>query len=202
MKILIIEDQILVARFIQYQLQLTYPDYCIEIAISVDEADKYMAAMRPNLVLCDIQLGDRIDGIDLMKKYRQDFIFSLIFITSFQSKEVIDRAAAVYPENYIIKPMDESRLYAGTHLLIQRISQQRQGNRLKSAYLDRLSIAEKKIIQLIAQNYTTKEIAGTLFLSPHTVKNTRHRICRKLELDEENNALLAWAIKNKDLLDL
>ncbi len=202
MNILIIEDQILLARFIQSQFQLTYPDYCIEIAVSVDEADRYMSAMQPNLVLCDIQLGDRIDGIDLMKKYKQDFIFSLIFITSFQSKEVIDRAAGVYPEHYIIKPIDESRLYAGTHLLIQRISQQMQVHRVKSAYLDQLSAAEKKIIQLVAQNFTTKEIAAALFLSPHTVKNTRHRICRKLELDEENNALLAWAIKNKDLLDL
>lgn len=202
MKILVIEDQVLVARFIQYQLQLTYPDYRIEIAISVDEAEMYMSTIQPNLVLCDIQLSDRMDGIDLMKKYRDDFTFSLIFITSFQSKDVVDRAAVLYPDNYIIKPMDESRLYAGTHLLISRLVQQLPESRVKSPYLEQLSIAEKKILQLIAQNYTTKEIAKALFLSPHTVKNTRHRICRKLQLNEENNALLAWAINNKDLLEL
>ncbi|MNI91060.1 Spore germination protein GerE [compost metagenome] len=63
-----------------------------------------------------------------------------------------------------------------------------------------LTKIEYDILRLIAQKKTTKEIAETLFISPYTVKNHRHNICTKLQLEEENNAILKWAIKNSESL--
>ena len=199
LKILIIEDEMIIARFMELLLHSMYPEFQLSIALSVDEVAAYMEKNTPDLVLCDIQLNDRLDGIELMQHYLSTRTFSLVFITSYQSKLSIDRAAALNPENYIIKPLDENRLYAGTHLIIKRLLQQRE-NHHALENLNKLTASELNTLRLIAQQYTTKEIAQALFLSPYTVKNTRHRICRKLDLNEENNALLAWAIQHQHLI--
>ncbi len=199
LKVLIVEDEMIIARFIEYQLISLYPGLDLHIALSVDDVDLYMEHNSPDLVLCDIQLNDRMDGIELMERYTATKFFSLVFITSYQSKNSIDRAAALNPENYIIKPLGENRLYAGTHMIIQRLQKQSKKNRATEK-LKTLTPAELHILKLIALRHTTKFIADTLFLSPYTIKNTRHRICRKLNLNEENNALLSWAIEHQHIL--
>ncbi|MEN5088371.1 DNA-binding response regulator [Sphingobacterium sp. PCS056] len=199
-KILIIEDEMIIARFIEQHFYAFYQNIEINIALSVEEVDNYMREQQPDLVLCDIQLQDDCDGIDLMVKYKAEKQFSLIFITSYDSKHCIDRTIAVNAENYIIKPLNESRLYAGTHIAIQRIAQDKR-NRKISPNLSELTSAEIQVLKLIANRYTTKHIADKLCLSPYTIKNTRHRICRKLSLEEENNALLTWAIEHQHMLE-
>jgi len=199
LKVLIVEDEMIIARFIEYQLHSLYTGLESHIALSVDDVEIYMEHNSPDLVLCDIQLNDRLDGIELMERYVTKKLFSLVFITSYQSKNSIDRAAALNPENYIIKPLGENRLYAGTHMIIQRLQQQRNKNKAIEK-LKTLTPSELNILKMIALRHTTKDIAETLFLSPYTVKNTRHRICRKLDLHEENNALLSWAIEHQHLL--
>ena len=49
-----------------------------------------------------------------------------------------------------------------------------------------ISTREKEVLHLIAHEYTTKEIAHTLFLSPHTVDS--HKKNLKLKLDVKNSA--------------
>lgn len=149
LKVLIVEDEMIIARFIEYQLHSLYTGLELHIALTVDEVDQYMEQNTPDLVLCDIQLNDRLDGIELMEKYTATKHFSLIFITSYQSKGSIDRAAALRPENYIIKPLGENRLYAGTHMVIQRLQQQKDKNQAVEK-LKTLTPSELNILKLIA----------------------------------------------------
>jgi DNA-binding CsgD family transcriptional regulator len=67
--------------------------------------------------------------------------------------------------------------------------------------LSRLTETEKKILKLIASNFNSEQIAGKLFTSPHTVKTHRKNISNKLELENEQNNLLKFAVKNKMYLD-
>ncbi len=62
-----------------------------------------------------------------------------------------------------------------------------------------LSEKEKEILNLIAQNKTTKEIADALFVSYKTIENHRANICKKLNISG-CNALLKFIIENKTLL--
>jgi DNA-binding CsgD family transcriptional regulator len=59
-----------------------------------------------------------------------------------------------------------------------------------------LTQAELKILELIAQNKKTKEIADLLFISEKTVKNHRYHISKKLNLSTENNSLLSFALSH------
>ena len=196
MRILIIEDEIIIARFIENQLKRSFQVDTF-IALNHQEAEDRLKTFLPHLILCDIELNDQLDGIDLMHKLKPIHNFELIFITSYQSKSMIDRASDLNPANYIIKPLDESRLYAGILPTIKQVENRlRIGEQLNLDTL--LSPTEMQVLQLVAQKKTTKEIAELLFLSPLTIKNHRHGICRKLNLTERNNALLMWALKNQD----
>jgi len=198
MRILIIEDEIVIARFIEQQVQNISPSFEIAIAISVDEVEQLFPDFIPQLVLCDIELNDKLDGIELLRQLKISYSFETVFITSYKSMNMINRAFEIEPLNYIIKPLDENRLYAGVLPAIKKIT---ENIRHSVTGLDQMiSQSELNIIKLIAQQKTTREIADILNLSPYTIKNHRHNICRKLKLGDETNALLKWSLKNQHLL--
>ena len=64
---------------------------------------------------------------------------------------------------------------------------------------DRLTPAERRIVQLIAADKSSKEIGEELSIHYRTIENHRTNICRKLGL-EGANALLRFALQNKNRL--
>lgn len=198
-RILIIEDEIIIARFIERQL-LTNFDCETSIAVSAAEAQEAMAGTLPHLLLCDIHLEEELSGIDLVAELRRRYAFEVIYITSYQHRSVIEKAATTHPAGYIIKPIDESQLFAGVQLVITRT---RDDDRTGKAFLRSNTLftdTELHILRLIREKKTTMEIAENLHLSRFTIKNHRHIICRKLQLRDENNALLKWVVENGELL--
>ena len=199
MRILIIEDEIIIARFIEQQLKANFS--CkVQIAINYKEVIDIMPEFLPHLLLCDINLNEKLDGIALVKELEKTYAFEVIFITSYQSKAMIGQASSVKPLHYLIKPVDEAAIYAALRLATPLISANIKLGGLKVDELQALDLnsTERFILGLILENKTTKEIADILNLSPFTVKNYRHKLCRKLNLNDENNALLKWALANED----
>lgn len=198
MRILIIEDEIIIARFIEQQLKANF-NCEVNIALNHQEVKKTMATFMPHLILCDINLHEENDGISLIQELQKTYNFGVIYITSYQSKAIIERALSTKPLNYIIKPVDESNIFAGIKLIENVLSSHTAFGtyKLRDPIFNDI---ESKIIYFILQKKTTKEIANLLFLSPYTIKNYRHKICRKLNLKDENNALLKWALQNDDLI--
>lgn len=197
MRILIIEDEIIIARFIEQQLKANF-NCEVSIALNHQEVKKTMPVFIPHLILCDINLHEENDGISLIYELQKTYIFGVIYITSYQSKAIIERALTTNPLNYIIKPVDESNIFAGIKLVESAISANITFGTYKLTE-PLFSDVESKIVYFILQKKTTKEIAVLLYLSPYTIKNYRHKICRKLNLKDENNALLKWALQNNDL---
>ena len=65
--------------------------------------------------------------------------------------------------------------------------------------LDALTKAERRILKLIAEKKTSREIAAELFISPRTVEAHRANICTKLELTG-SHSLLQFALENRSAL--
>ncbi|WP_394760051.1 response regulator transcription factor [Flavobacterium sp.] len=68
-------------------------------------------------------------------------------------------------------------------------------NKNNNDELSKLTLSERKIVELIAQQKTSKQIAESLFLSEKTVEGHRSNIIEKLGLPKEKNTLLIWAIQ-------
>jgi len=199
LRILIIEDEIIIARFIEHQLKANFA--CeTRIAVSRSEAQEAMAEMLPHLLLCDIQLESELSGIHLVTALRRRYAFEVIYITSYQNHSIIEKAAATHTANYLIKPLDETQLFAGVQLVISRLAEADELGKPLLQTNSLLTETELRILRLIREKKTTMEIADDLHLSRYTIKNHRHNICRKLELADENNALLKWVVQNGHLL--
>lgn len=200
LRILIIEDEIVIGRHIQ---QILMSAFGVEtrLAITPEKAMAEMPRFLPHLILCDINLNTtQSDGIDLIQNLQKIYRFETVFITSYQSKTVIDKASWVRPANYIIKPFDETQLVASLEMTLLRLKNDPLlGTKLLN-WTERISKMEYEVLKLIADGKSTKDIAEALFISPHTVKTHRHNIVRKLDLPTDNNAVVRWAIENKGQL--
>ncbi|WP_113663526.1 response regulator transcription factor [Pedobacter nanyangensis] len=198
MRVLIIEDEIIIARFIEQQVKANF-NCTTAIALNFEEVRMLVPKLLPHLILCDINLNEEHDGIHLIEQLQSQYAFGIIYITSYQSKAIIERALNTKPLNYIIKPVDETKVYTAIKLVENAvISHLKFGQELSNTLP--INAIELQIVRLILKQQTTKQIAETLFLSPYTIKNYRHRICTKLNLKDENNALLKWAMQNEDLI--
>jgi DNA-binding NarL/FixJ family response regulator len=198
-RVLIIEDEIIIGRYIQ--MMLTEHFECeARLVLSSEEAINEGDIFLPHLILCDINLNEAKDGIELITKLKKTLSFDTIFITSYQGKNMVEKASSTEPLNYLIKPIDENQFVASLQTTFTRMQNNKSVGQKIVQLSDSLSKSELDILRFIAENKSSKEIAETLFISPLTVKNHRHSISRKLQLSPDNNALTKWVMEHKDLI--
>ena len=108
-KIMVVEDEGLIANDIA--LQLRRGDYAIEgMASSGEEALHLLESLHPDLVLMDIRLRGKLDGIDTASRVRTDYHLPVIFLTSHADAETLSRAKRAGPAGYIVKPFRQINL--------------------------------------------------------------------------------------------
>jgi len=121
-KILIVEDELIIAEDMKEILQeLNYE--VIGLACDCNEAKSILTKELPDIVLVDIQLrsgddqlqcGD--DGISLAKTIKEKYNLPIIFITSHSDETTVDRAKAIQPDGYIVKPFEKEDLYTSIEI--------------------------------------------------------------------------------------
>lgn len=190
--ILIVEDEIILASDLkELLLQLGY-----EVAVAHNSADalQIAEAFDPDLVLCDINLNEAQTGIDLIKTLREvkQYGFQVIYLTAYSSADIISQAELTGPFNYLLKPYNDTQVEVAVRLAFNYIRQKPQtGN-----WVEKLSHTELRVLEYIAQQKSSKEIASLLYVSDKTVRNHRYKISKKLGLPAENNSLSRWAISH------
>jgi DNA-binding NarL/FixJ family response regulator len=189
--ILILEDDQIVAIDLQELLQAA--GYETFIAHNYLEALELTKKFKPSLAICDINLGSGLTGIDFVKDvYIIQPKLEIIYVTAFSNRQVIDEIEATNPLNYIVKPWNEEQIKVTVKLAFSYIEKKYKNDNI----LKDLSLTEYKIIDLISKQKKSKEIAEILFVSEKTVRNHRYNIIKKLNLPNDNNSLLKWAITN------
>lgn len=194
MNVLIIEDEIVIARYFETVLSVNFTDLKVQIAVTIEEAEQMLTATMPEMILCDINLNDVINGIELIEKYRQKFAFELIFVTSYFHKEIVQRAIPAAPAHYLIKPVEEGQMLAVVEIVLNKLRAKNLGEEPRMlAIKDQLTKMEFEVLQWIAKGLSSYEISERLFVSPYTVKNHRHNICKKLGISVKgNSSILKW----------
>jgi signal transduction histidine kinase len=108
-RILVVEDEAIVARDIAVQLaEMGYQ--CAGIASTAAQALALVAQLQPDLVLMDIQLHGVSDGIAAAETIRQRHALPVVFITAYSADEILERAKLTEPFGYILKPFTEREL--------------------------------------------------------------------------------------------
>ena len=108
-RILVVEDELLVARDIAEQLTLLGYQPIGHTATG-EEALQLAAQHRPDLVLMDIQLAGAMDGIAAALALRTQMSVPVVFLTAFDADDILARAKLAEPYGYLLKPFSEREL--------------------------------------------------------------------------------------------
>ncbi len=106
---MIVEDEIIVAKDIQYRLEkLGY-----EVAGMVSDgqsAIEQASRQYPDIILMDIRLSGGVDGIEAARRIHDTLHIPVIYLTAYADNHTLQRAKVTEPFGYIIKPIEDTEL--------------------------------------------------------------------------------------------
>src|SRR5581483_9729273 len=118
-RIMIVEDERIVAKDLQFRLQsLGY--HVAATASEGHDAISKAASTRPSLVLMDIRLENGMDGIEAAEHIRSDLDIPVVFLTAYADQATLARAKITEPFGYILKPFEERELQSTIEIALYR----------------------------------------------------------------------------------
>jgi two-component system response regulator DevR len=167
------------------------------VAEAVENARKY----QPDLVVMDVRLPDG-SGIEACREIRAEFPTTrIVILTSYPDEEAVFASIVAGASGYLLKQIRGRDLVAalesvgrGESLLDPAVTEKvldRVRRIASGTYTDelaQLTRQEQKILLLIAEGKTNKQIAAEIFLSDKTVKNYVSSILAKLNLQRRSQA--------------
>lgn len=166
--------------------------------------------LAPNVAVLDINMP-QLKGFEVAREIRQQSLdVRIIFLTMYDDERMFNEALNAGALGYLLKDSAISDIVsgiravaAGQHFISPSISgylfkRAARANALseQTPSLDDLTPTELRILKLIAEYKTSKEIAALLFISYRTVENHRTSICHKLNI-HGSNALIKFALEHK-----
>ncbi len=152
LKIGIVEDELVIARTILNTLDELGYSHCGP-AINYSEAMEMLEQNKPDLLLLDIQLSGKKDGIDVAQKLNELYRVPFIFLTANSDAETIDRAKKVKPHAYIVKPFTKEELFAAIEIAFSNFT----GNR-SDTKSDEIASWHTKDFMFIKDGYVFRKI--------------------------------------------
>jgi len=128
-KILIVEDEVIIALYIQNVLHKNgYPDTNLVSSgqACLDELKK----QRVDLILMDISLDGDMDGVETAEIINKSYDIPIIFLTAYSDNDILQKAKLINPYGYIIKPINAKELYA---MVETSMYKHKMDNRLKES---------------------------------------------------------------------
>jgi two-component system response regulator NreC len=173
------------------------------------DAVKKVAELHPDVVVLDIAMP-LLNGLETTRQIHRDFPkVKVLILTMHENEEYIRQVLAAGALGYVLKD-------AAARDLLGAIRTVNQGEAVLSPAITRLVIEdylrwgdirpedttdgltprEREVLQLIAEGYTNKEIAGIMNLSVKTVQSHRTNLMNKLDLHDRGE-LIKYAIQKK-----
>ena len=143
-KILIVEDEILVAR--DLQARLTLMGYSAQsVATTGMQAIQNVKEDLPNIILMDIVLQGNMDGIETAEILRSEFEIPIIYITAHGDEKIFERAKKTFPYGYVIKPFTNDDIRKTIEIAVYKLSFEKERKELIQKLKNEIN--ERKLIE-------------------------------------------------------
>lgn len=211
--IIIADDHPMFRRGVRQALEEDASLLIVAEASDGKQALQLIEEHRPDAAVLDINMP-RMTGLQVARELREKRIPTVVaLLTMFDDEEILDEAMELDVKAYLLKESASLDVVHAVHhalegkyfispalsgKLVTRKERQTQFSQ-KHPGLAQLTETERKVLRLIADSKTSREIADTLFLSPKTIDNYRFKISEKLNLSGAYS-LLKFALENKSLL--
>jgi len=185
------------------------------VAQTGDGADalRLIKELQPDIAVLDISMPT-MSGLEIAKAAQVERLaVELIILTMYKDDKYFNAAMDLGVRGYVLKDSVATELSGSlravadgkyyispaiSELLIDRKAKMRSLEQ-RMPRLEDLTTSEKRILKLLAENKTSREIAHVLCISIRTVENHRTHICNKLAI-KGHNKLLQFAIEHRSSL--
>src|SRR5579864_9271263 len=124
-QVLVVEDEKLVAADIQTHLErLGY--HVPRVFATGEDAIRSASESRPDLVLMDIHLQGRLDGIETAQILHTRLNIPIVYVTALADDQTLQRAKSTEPYGYIVKPFGPKELQAAIELALYKYLRQQR----------------------------------------------------------------------------
>jgi DNA-binding NarL/FixJ family response regulator len=211
-RILLADDYPVVRKGLKASIEEEASLKVIAEASDGEEALKLIGKLRPQLAILDIDMP-KLDGLGVAREIARLKLETKVIFLSFHKDEDMFRAALTAGgKGYLLKDsaMEEivvaiqtvvaGKVYMSSAIALQLLQSEGPSNNVSDNPLTRdLTVSERRILMLISEGLSSKEIGNELAIHYRTVENHRTNICRKLNI-EGANALLRFAVQHKETL--
>jgi two-component system, response regulator PdtaR len=117
--VLIVEDDEILARVEDWRLKNL--GYMVSgRAATSAEALEVVVNKRPDLVLMDINIRGKIDGIETAQMIKKGYNIPVVYMSSHPDSATVERAKATKPEGFIVKPFHDTDLRVAIELALNK----------------------------------------------------------------------------------
>ncbi len=205
-RVLLVDDHEVVRRGLRDLLGTERDIDVVAEAGSVAEATVVAAAVEPDVAVVDIRLPDG-DGVDLCRRLRDAGSTRCLVLTAFDDERTLIAAIQAGAAGYLLKQVRGQDLVtavrevaAGRSLMdpvttAHVLERLRRGN--EPDQLDALTERERRVLELIGEGLSNREIAQRLFLAEKTVKNYVTSVLAKLGMQRRTQAVAMVARRGR-----
>ena len=198
LRVFLLDDHELVRRGVREMLETDGDIEVVGEASTAAEALARVPAVRPQVAVLDVRLPDG-DGVTVCRELRSQFPdLACLMLTSFSDDDALLGAVMAGAAGYVLKEIRGNDLVqavrtvaAGGSLLDARSTAHvlsRLREKQQSDPLDVLTDQERKILDLIGEGLTNRQIGERMFLAEKTVKNYVSSLLSKLGLQRRTQA--------------
>ena len=208
-RVLIVDDHEVVRVGLRTVLSQNHHLTVAGEAVTMADAVRQTQKLKPDVILMDVRLPDG-SGVDACREVlaaRPDT--RVIFLTSYADDDSVLAAVLAGAHGYVLKEIDSTALIRAIHTVAEGQSildptvteralhwLRGLGNGPQLPGIERLSAQEERVLALVAEGKTNKEIATVLGLSDKTVKNYLANVFQKLRITRRAQAA-AFFIKRQ-----
>lgn len=212
-KVLVAEDQELVRKSLEIILGNQDTIELIGAVSNGQEVIRFIRGSLPDIIIMDIRMP-KMDGVTCTRIIKDQYPqVKIIILTTFDDDEYIFKALRDGASGYLLKGISVNELITAIHKVYKGSAMINEdiASKVVNLFADiaksklyievnelgkkDINTTEKKIITLVSQGLSNKEIAGKLSLSEGTVRNYLSNILEKLNL-RDRTQLAIWAIQS------
>ena len=212
-KVLIVDDHPLFRQGLRQVIESDARFELIAEAGDGETAVQLIQEKKPHVTVLDVKLP-RLSGLEVARQVQQQRTpTEIVILTMYKEEETFNRALDFGVKGFVLKEnaVEDIRnalatVARGEHYLSPSISGYLVRRRTRADVLaagkpglESLTKAERRILALIAEKKTSRQIAAELFISPRTVDAHRANISAKLDL-RGSHSLLQFALENRSSL--
>jgi two-component system response regulator DevR len=199
LKVFLLDDHEVVRAGIRGLLETDESIEVVGEASTADEALRRVPAVAPDVAVLDVRLPDG-DGVEVCRELRSRMPeLHCLMLTSFADDDALFAAIMAGASGYVLKQIRGhdlvsviKRVGAGESLidpaLTKRVLERLREGPSKDEKLERLSDQERKVLDLVAEGLTNRQIAERLYLAEKTVKNYVSNMLAKLGMGRRSEA--------------